>query len=94
MKTMIALVAVFGIGLAVLVARSIRARANRRNDPIGYYLGWAGYTHPITLEKKVTKEEAWLLSEKRKPRGVAGLKSAIGKGVEIEPVRGGCVTST
>jgi len=53
MKTLVALVVVVGIGLAVL-----RARTHRRHDPVEYYLGWGGYTHPITLGKKVTKEEA------------------------------------
>ena len=56
MTTMSALVAVLAIGLVLLVA--LRARANRRHDPIEYYLGWGGYSHPIALEKRITKEEA------------------------------------
>jgi hypothetical protein len=58
MKATVALVLVVGIGLAVLGVRSIRAAARRKHDPVEYYLGWGGYTHPITLGKKVTKEEA------------------------------------
>jgi hypothetical protein len=58
MKTLIVLIVVFGIGLALLIVRSVRARANRKHDPIEYYRGWAGYWHPITLEDKITKEQA------------------------------------
>jgi hypothetical protein len=58
MKTMMALAVVLGMGFAVLVARSLRSREKRKHDPVEYYLGWGGYTHPMALEKKVTKEEA------------------------------------
>jgi len=42
----------------VLIVRSVRARQNRKHDPVEYYLGWGGYSHPIGLDKKITKEEA------------------------------------
>jgi hypothetical protein len=58
MKTLTGLIVVFGIGLAVLIVRSVRARQNRKHDPVEYYLGWGGYRHPIGLDKKITKEEA------------------------------------
>jgi hypothetical protein len=59
METLIVLlIVVFGIGLVVLIVRSVRARQNRKHDPVEYYLGWGGYSHPIGLDKKITKEEA------------------------------------
>jgi hypothetical protein len=59
MNALIALIVVLGLGLALLVARFIRARARRRrHDPIEFYLGWGGYSHPIALQTKVTKENA------------------------------------
>jgi hypothetical protein len=58
MKTLTVLMVVFGIGILVLVVRSIRGRANRKHDPIEYYGGWGGYSHPITLDHKMTREEA------------------------------------
>jgi len=57
MTTTIALIVVLVTGLGLLVARSMRAR-RRWHDPVEYYLGWDGYSHPIRLHKKVTKEEA------------------------------------
>lgn len=36
----------------------IQPRANRKRDPIEYYGGWGGYSHPIILKNKITKEEA------------------------------------
>jgi hypothetical protein len=58
MKTLIVLIVVVGVGLVVLIVRSARERANRNHDPIEYYLGWGRYSHPISLEKRVTKEAA------------------------------------
>jgi Family of unknown function (DUF6156) len=58
MKTMMALAVALGTGLAVLVARSLRARAKRKHEPVEYYLGWGGYSHPIALQKMITKGEA------------------------------------
>ncbi len=57
MKTLIALGVLAVILAALLIARSA-ARANRKHDPIEYYRGWGGYSHPIGLHDKVTKEEA------------------------------------
>lgn len=57
-KTLIVLIVVFGIGLALLIVRSVRARANRKHDPIEYYRGWGGYRHPITLQNRISREEA------------------------------------
>jgi hypothetical protein len=58
MKTLIVLIVVVGAGLALLMVRSARARANRKHDPVEYYRGWTSYRHPIYLENKITKEEA------------------------------------
>jgi len=59
MNILTALIVVLGIGLALLVARFVWARLRRRrHDPIEYYLGWGGYSHPIGLHKQVTKEKA------------------------------------
>lgn len=57
MKTLIILIVVFGVGLAWPIMRLVRAQ-NQHHDPIEYYLGWGGYRHPITLEHKITKEQA------------------------------------
>jgi len=65
MKTAIALIVLVGIGLALLIVRSIRARTkNRKHDPIEYYRGWGGYRHPIALQSKITKEEAEAVASK------------------------------
>lgn len=64
MKTSIVLIAVVGIGLALLIVRSIRARAKRKHDPIEYYRGWGSYRHPIVLQGKITKEEAEAIAAK------------------------------
>src|SRR5262245_40874317 len=64
MKTLIVLIVLVGIGLALLIVRSVRTRANRKHDPIEYYLGWGGYRHPIALQNKITKEEAEAVASK------------------------------
>lgn len=65
MNALIALIVVLGLGLALLVARFIRARVRRRrHDPIEFYLGWGGYSHPIALQTKVTKEIAEAVAAK------------------------------
>ena len=53
----------------VLVAPAVRfARARWKHDPVEYYveycLGWGGTRHPITLQDRITKEEAQALSAK------------------------------
>ena len=45
--------------VSALVAWFIWARARRRRHaPIEFYLGWDGYQHPISLHKRITREEA------------------------------------
>jgi hypothetical protein len=56
MGLMLALALVLAIAVAALVVRLIPAR--RRHDPVEYYRGWTGYSHPIALQNKITKDEA------------------------------------
>jgi Family of unknown function (DUF6156) len=58
MKTLAVLLVVVVIGLALLIAWTVRGWGNRKHDPIEYYRGWGGYTHPIALQNRITKEEA------------------------------------
>jgi uncharacterized protein DUF6156 len=53
---LILLMVVAGIVLTGIVLRWFRAR--RKHDPIEYFGGWDGYSHPITLTNRITKEEA------------------------------------
>jgi hypothetical protein len=39
MKALFTLIVVLGIGLVALIVRAVRARKNRKHDPIEYYLG-------------------------------------------------------
>jgi Family of unknown function (DUF6156) len=82
MKTAIALIAIVGIGLALLIKRLVRAAAKRKHDPIEYYRGWGGYNHPIGLQGKITKEEAEALTAKGRPYVVANF-DAEGKLVRV-----------
>ena len=52
------LIVVVGVGLVLLFVQSVQERANRKHDPIEYYGGWGGYSHPIILKNKRTKEAA------------------------------------
>jgi hypothetical protein len=36
----------------------VRSPQKRHHDPIEYYRGWGGYSHPIALQNKITKEAA------------------------------------
>jgi len=64
MKALIIFIVVVGIGLALLIARSARGQPRQNHDPVEYYRGWRGYRHPITLENKITKEEAEAIASK------------------------------
>jgi hypothetical protein len=56
MKTLIVLIAVVGIGR---VGWTIWKWLHRRkHDPVEYFAGWDGYTLPIRLTGRITKEEA------------------------------------
>jgi hypothetical protein len=56
MKTLIVPIVV--VGLVLLIVWSARDRANGKHDPVEYYRGWGGYSHPIVLQNKITKDEA------------------------------------
>jgi hypothetical protein len=59
MTLTILLVALGGLALAALRIWFLRARVRqRRRNAIEYYLGWGGYTHPIGLQNRITKEAA------------------------------------
>jgi len=52
------------MGLAAVAVWFVRAQAPKQHDPIEYYRGWGGYSHPIVLQHKITKEEADALAAK------------------------------
>ncbi len=60
-KIMIAAIALIGGALTAWLAWAALARATVKHDPIEYYLGWDGYSHPISLHHKISKEEADIL---------------------------------
>jgi len=56
MKTLIVLLAVVGIGY---VGWALWQRAQyRKPDPVEYFAGWDGYTLPIHLTSRISKEQA------------------------------------
>jgi len=57
-KIPIAAIALIGVALAAWLAWAAFARANVKHEPIEYYRGWDGYSHPIGLDHKISKEEA------------------------------------
>src|SRR4051794_28665894 len=57
-KILIAAIALIGGALAAWLAWAAVARAIVKHEPIEYYLGWGGYSHPIGLQHKISKEEA------------------------------------
>ncbi len=57
MKILIILLVIAGIAAALLYARSAFTR-DVKHEPMEYYSGWGGYSDPITLQNKITKEEA------------------------------------
>jgi hypothetical protein len=57
-KILIAVIALIVGVVAAWLAWAAIARASVRHEPIEYYLGWGGYTHPISLQHKISKEEA------------------------------------
>ena len=57
-KILIAAIALIGVALAAWLAWAAFAKASVRHEPIEYYRGWGGYSHPISLDHKVSKEEA------------------------------------
>jgi hypothetical protein len=54
---LVALIVVIGVWVATVTVRSV-LKARQKHDPIEYYAGWGGYRHPISLQRKITKEEA------------------------------------
>ena len=57
-KILIAVIALIGVALAAWSAWAAFARASVKHEPIEYYPGWGGYSHPISLDHKISKEEA------------------------------------
>jgi len=57
-KILIAVIALIGGALAAWLAWAALARATVKREPIEYYLSWDGYSHPISLYHKISKEEA------------------------------------
>jgi|KBSMisStandDraft_5_1062788.scaffolds.fasta_scaffold1511733_1 hypothetical protein len=56
MKTLIVLIAAIGI---FYVGWTLWKRAHyRKPDPVEYFAGWDGYTLPIQLTNRITKDEA------------------------------------
>jgi len=65
-KILIAAIALIGVALAAWLAWAAFARANVKHEPIEYYRGWGGYSHPIGLHHKISRQEAdALLAEGR-----------------------------
>jgi hypothetical protein len=57
-KILIAVIALIGGALAVWLAWAALAWATTKHEPVEYYLGWDGYSHPIRLYRKISKAEA------------------------------------
>jgi hypothetical protein len=57
-KIFIAAIVSIGVALAAWSAWAVLARANVTHEPIEYYRGWGGYSHPIRLGHKISKEAA------------------------------------
>jgi hypothetical protein len=57
-KILIAAIALIAAALAARFVWAAWVRANVKHDPIEYYRGWDGYSHPISLDHKISKEEA------------------------------------
>jgi len=55
---MIVAISVAVAAFALAVFRFVRARTWRKHAPVEYFSGWGGYTHPIGLSDRITKEEA------------------------------------
>jgi len=62
MTLSILLMALAGLVLAALAVRFARARW--KHDPVEYYMGWCGYRHPVTLQNRITREDAKALAAK------------------------------
>jgi hypothetical protein len=56
-KTLIVLLVIVGATVALFFARTVLGRTVK-HAPVEYYSGWGGYADPITLQHKITKEEA------------------------------------
>jgi hypothetical protein len=57
MKLPLLLLGLAGLILGALVVRYLLA-PRQPHDPVEYFLGWGGYTHPIGLQHRITKLEA------------------------------------
>jgi hypothetical protein len=66
---MIVAIAVAGAAFSVAIYRFLKARTWGKHEPVEYFSGWGGYTHPIGLSDKITKEEA----DAREAKGIVYL---------------------
>ena len=48
----------FGAGFAAFAWYFMQRAPSRQHDPVEYYRGLAGYSHPVTLTIPITKDEA------------------------------------
>jgi hypothetical protein len=62
MTLSVLLMASAGLVLAAQALRFVRARW--KHDPIEYYMGWCSTRHPVTLQDRITKEDAKALATK------------------------------
>jgi len=53
---LVAVAVAAAMAVALLLVRSLPAR--RKHDPVEYYMGWGGYHHPISLQHRITREQA------------------------------------
>jgi hypothetical protein len=55
---------VFGAGFAAFAFYFMQRGPNRRHEPVEYYRGFAGYSHPVTLTIPISQDEADALAAK------------------------------
>ena len=54
----------FGAGFAAFVFHVMQRAPDRVHEPVEYYRGFAGYSHPVTLTIPISKDEADALAAK------------------------------
>jgi hypothetical protein len=55
-KILIAAIALIASALAARFVWAAWIRANVKHDPIEYYRGWDGYSHPISLQDNMRQQ--------------------------------------
>jgi Family of unknown function (DUF6156) len=58
LQTTVLLISAFGVAMAVAGWTIWRRVRRRKHDAIEYFAGWDGYTLPIRLTDRITKQEA------------------------------------